>query len=91
MSNTLSPPQAAQLFKLLGDVPRLRILKLLAGQEEMNVTALCEEMGMNQPAVSHHLGLLRMNGLVERRRSGKSNYYSVASQVVTKLLSLVKD
>jgi DNA-binding transcriptional ArsR family regulator len=35
----LSPAQAAQLFRLLGDEPRLRILQLLAGRGEMNVMA----------------------------------------------------
>ena len=32
---------------------------------------------MSQPAVSHHLALLRHGGIVDRRRQGKNNFYSL--------------
>jgi len=86
----LSPPQAAQLFKLLGDEGRLRILMLLSGRGEMSVKALGEAIGASQPVVSHHLTLLRLGGLVRFRRDGKNNFYSVASEVLEPLLRPVK-
>ena len=39
-----------------------------------------------QPAVSHHLTLLRMAGLVGFRRHGKQNYYRIESRLVGDLL-----
>jgi ArsR family transcriptional regulator len=90
MTEPMSPAQAALLFKMLADEPRLRILLLLAARDEMNVTALCAMLGLQQPAVSHHLTLLRMSQLVTRRRQGKSNYYSLASERVRHLLQGVK-
>jgi len=66
-----------QIFKLLSDETRLRILLYLARQGELHVTALCEKLGQSQPAVSHHLALLRVAGLIEPRRDGKHNFYSV--------------
>jgi ArsR family transcriptional regulator, arsenate/arsenite/antimonite-responsive transcriptional repressor len=66
-----------QVFKLLSDETRLRILLYLARERELHVTALCEKLGQSQPAVSHHLALLRVAGLIEARRDGKHNFYSV--------------
>lgn len=67
----------SQVFKLLSDETRLRILLYLAQNDELHVTALCERLGQSQPAVSHHLALLRVSGLIEARREGKHNYYSI--------------
>ena len=66
-----------QVFKLLSDETRLRILMYLAREHELHVSALCDRLGQSQPAVSHHLALLRVAGLIEARRDGKHNYYSV--------------
>lgn len=69
--------ELVQVFKLLSDETRLRILLYLAREGELHVTALCDKLGQSQPAVSHHLALLRVAGLIEARRDGKHNYYSV--------------
>ena len=66
-----------QLFKLLADETRLRILFYLMQQEELNVRTLCELLDQSQPAVSHHLALLRVAGMIECRRDGKHNFYHV--------------
>ncbi|MCA9117391.1 MAG: winged helix-turn-helix transcriptional regulator [Planctomycetaceae bacterium] len=66
-----------QVFKLLSDETRLRILMYLLRERELHVTALCEKLQQSQPAVSHHLALLRVAGLIEARRDGKHNFYSV--------------
>jgi ArsR family transcriptional regulator len=69
-----------QVFKLLSDETRLRILLYLARENELHVTALCDKLGQSQPAVSHHLALLRVAGLIEARRDGKHNFYSVRAK-----------
>src|SRR5271168_1531677 len=71
--------ELAQVFKLLSDETRLRILFYLAlsPNGELHVTDLCNRLGQSQPAVSHHLALLRVSGLIESRREGKHNFYSV--------------
>ena len=65
----------ARGFNLLSDATRLGILSLLA-KGPKNVTALCKALGLKQPTVSHHLGLLRMGRLVINTRQGKSVVYS---------------
>lgn len=69
-----------QVFKLLADETRLRILLYLARERELNVTELCERLDQSQPAVSHHLALMRVAGIIEPRRDGKHNYYSVRTE-----------
>ncbi|MFG0334439.1 MAG: ArsR/SmtB family transcription factor [Maioricimonas sp. JB049] len=66
-----------QVFKLLSDETRLKILLYLVREGELHVSALCERLGQSQPAVSHHLALLRVAGIIEPRRDGKHNFYSV--------------
>ncbi len=85
----------AQVFKLLSDETRLRILVYLAQSGELHVTDLCTKLGQSQPAVSHHLALLRVSGLIESRREGKHNFYSVRTdffgEMLVELLSATGD
>lgn len=76
----------ADVFKLLADKSRLKILLALAQGDELHVSALCDLLAQSQPAVSHHLTLLRMAGLVGYRRDGKHNFYRVDSGLVRELL-----
>src|SRR5438093_11691368 len=66
--------QLSGLFRLLSDKTRLGILLRLADGER-NVSSLCQELGLPQPTVSHHLGLLRLNNIVGNRRQGKQVFY----------------
>jgi ArsR family transcriptional regulator len=78
-----------QLCKLLSDETRLRILYYLTQRHELHVRALCELLGESQPAVSHHLALLRVAGLIERRREGKHNFYAMQTDRFSKLLDVL--
>jgi DNA-binding transcriptional ArsR family regulator len=66
--------RVATLFRMVSDPNRLRIIRSLEGQER-HVAAICEAVGQPQPAVSHHLNLLKLAGLIEPRRAGKNNFY----------------
>jgi ArsR family transcriptional regulator, arsenate/arsenite/antimonite-responsive transcriptional repressor len=78
-----------KLFKLLSDETRLRILYYLTQRSELHVRALCELLGESQPAVSHHLALLRVAGLIERRREGKHNFYGLKTRQFSTLLDML--
>ncbi len=88
MSNVAEPPvkELVQVFKLLSDETRLRILMYLIERRELHVRALCDRLRQSQPAVSHHLALLRVAGLIECRREGKHNFYHVQPQRLQELL-----
>ena len=76
----------AEFFQMLADLSRLRILVTLARSGEMHVSALCKVLGQLQPAVSHHLSLLRSRKLVTCRRDCKNKFYAVDSALVRTLL-----
>jgi len=78
-----------QLFKLLADETRLRILYYLMQQDELNVRTLCRLLGQSQPAVSHHLALLRVAGIIECRRDGKHNFYHLVPKRCQAYLDVV--
>ncbi|MDP6546137.1 MAG: metalloregulator ArsR/SmtB family transcription factor [Phycisphaerae bacterium] len=65
----------ARVFHSLGDKTRLAIMALLA-DGEMNVTTIQNKLKLPQSSTSHHLNLLRVGGLVARRREGKQIFYS---------------
>jgi DNA-binding transcriptional ArsR family regulator len=76
-------------FKLLADETRLRILFFLLEKNELNVRTLCDLLGLSQPAVSHHLALLRVDGLIDCRREGKHNYYRILPERFGKMMDMV--
>lgn len=77
----------ADLFKLMADPTRLRILQALASTE-LCVCDLCAVLDMNQSAISHQLALLRRGLLVRFRKEGKTVFYSLDDDHVNSLLAL---
>jgi len=73
------------VFKLLSDRHRLKIVLALARNGPMHVTAIVNMLDQTQPAVSHHLALMRRAGLLCCDRDGKRNYYSLASNYLCEL------
>jgi DNA-binding transcriptional ArsR family regulator len=84
--------RASILLKHVSDATRLQVVLLLAAGEQ-HVGSLCEQLGQSQPAVSHHLALLRHGGVITPRRQGKNNFYRLTdkgeglSKVVRTLVS----
>jgi DNA-binding transcriptional ArsR family regulator len=68
--------RASVLLKQVSDATRLQVIMALA-EGERHVGALCDLLGQSQPAVSHHLALLRHGGIIAPRRQGKNNFYSL--------------
>src|SRR3954452_13519659 len=68
--------RASTLLKQVSDATRLQVILALA-EGERHVGALCEQLNHSQPAVSHHLALLRHGGIIAPRRQGKNNFYAL--------------
>jgi ArsR family transcriptional regulator, lead/cadmium/zinc/bismuth-responsive transcriptional repressor len=66
----------AELFRAFSDTSRVRILSAILDQEA-NITALAEMVGVTESAVSHHMRGLRQMRIVQARREGKEVFYSV--------------
>ena len=74
----------AELFKVLGDQTRIKIIFILF-KEEMCVCDIAELVGMTQSAISHQLRVLKQARLVKFRKEGKSVFYSLDDDHITKI------
>lgn len=77
--------KAADFFKLLGDMTRVKIIGAL-DCHELCVCDIANILGMTKSAVSHQLSLLRREGFVVCRRDGKAVYYSLADSHIREIL-----
>ena len=80
----------AEIFKVLGDPTRVRLLYALA-QRELCVCDLSAVLGMTQSAISHQLRVLRSARLVNNRKVGKIVYYTLADPHVTQFIDVGVD
>lgn len=77
-------------LRVLTEPLRWRIVELLAA-EELCVCHLVDELGVNQPLVSHHLRVLREAGIVESERFRYWTYYRLRSEALSEVAALVTD
>jgi DNA-binding transcriptional ArsR family regulator len=77
---------ADALFKTLADPTRRAIFERLARSGEQTVRVLTDQSGVSQPAVSKHLGVLKLAGLVRDRRDGRQTHYSADPQGLAPLV-----
>ena len=78
--------RAASLFRVVGDVARLKLLDRLS-EREWCVTELAEAAGVGLSTVSQQLRALRAERIVERRRTGKHIFYSLADRHIIELIA----
>ena len=76
----------SEVFKLLGDQTRIKIIYALS-KCEMCVCDITETVGMTQSAVSHQLKLMRSMKLVKFRKEGKSVYYTLDDDHILQLFN----
>jgi ArsR family transcriptional regulator len=90
----LSDDQAeslAQLLKAIAEPMRIKILHRLvsAAPDGVCVCDLTAPLGLTQPSVSHHLRVLWLAGLVDRRQERTFVYYSVRQSALEHLAALI--
>ena len=71
---------AADVFRLLGSVTRMRIIELLHDRGETCVGDIAREVGVLQSNISHDLTSMRLCGLVEPRRKSQRVYYVLTAR-----------
>jgi len=77
--------ELAELYKMLSEPTRLKIMWALKGHE-MCVCDLAVLLNMTKSAVSHQLKLLRMSNLIDHRKEGKVVFYFLADQYLVSFL-----
>ena len=84
--NNQTSQRLADIFKILGDPTRIKLLALLTSGE-MRVSDIADSLSMGQSAISHQLRVLRDASLVKFRKEGKEAWYSLDDDHVVKLMS----
>ncbi len=69
--------QRARIIALVGDNARIRIIRLLFMQKRVNVSDIAEHLGMSMACTSHHLQLLKDNGILDSQKEGVTIFYSL--------------
>jgi DNA-binding transcriptional ArsR family regulator len=77
------PVDPVVLLSALADPTRLRVVRLLAGGQELHVGAIAEALALPMATVSHHLGILREAGVLADRKDGRQVFYGPAPGVFT--------
>ncbi len=78
------------VLKALGDPHRQNILKLLASQE-MGACEIIKAIGLSQPAIAHHLKILKQAGLINSDKEGKIVFYTLDKEGLKGFLEQVND
>jgi DNA-binding transcriptional ArsR family regulator len=79
----------ADIFSVIGDARRRRILELLAAGER-SVGALATELGIAQPSVTQHLTALRVAGLVTAEKRGTSSIYTLVREPLAEVTDWIE-
>jgi ArsR family transcriptional regulator len=90
MSSSDTYRETANLFKLLGDYNRIRIISALK-ESEMCVCELSLLLDMSQSSISHQLRILRNNGIVKNRKENKQVFYSLNDSQIYDLIKKGED
>ncbi len=76
-----------ELFSLLADPTRVRILHALSMSPELCVCDIAFLVEVSQSAVSHQMRTLRAAGVVARRKEGRTMFYSLSDEHVRVMLN----
>jgi len=72
-------PEVAEMLKSMAHPERLAILELLNNCmcKRMTVKSIYEQLKLDQPVASKHLGIMKRSGLLTRETEGNSTYFSL--------------
>jgi ArsR family transcriptional regulator, lead/cadmium/zinc/bismuth-responsive transcriptional repressor len=82
--------ELAELFRILGDPVRARVVSALSGGGELCVGDIALAIAASENTVSYALGILRRARLVERERRGRAIYYRIADPRLPELVELAR-
>ena len=74
---SLTIDQRASIFAALADPTRLKIVEVLAQEEEMSGAALARRAGISLALLSHHWKILQACGVIQRERRGQAQFCSL--------------
>jgi ArsR family transcriptional regulator len=82
--------EVASIFDALSDPVRLRILSLIAADQEVCSCNLEEPVGKSQPTISHHTRVLASAGLITGEKRGRWTYWRIVPGRLDQVAALLR-
>lgn len=82
--------QYSEVLRAIAHPIRLAIIQLLKEGDSMSVTGIHERLQIEQAAASHHLKILRFNGILQAQRKGRFTFYLIRDDTYPQILELLK-
>ena len=80
---------AASRLKAIAHPMRIALIGLLQETDKLNVTEIYSQLNIEQATASHHLNILKNNGILSCKREGKMIYYTLKTNTLTKMLECI--
>lgn len=83
----------ARILKVISHPAKLQILQILQDEEKLDVTSLCDRLGMDCEIsmMSHHLSKMKDNGILHSEKIGKQVFYSISDKTILKLFVCMEE
>ncbi len=80
---------AANKLRAISHPTRIAIMELLSKGNKLSVTDIYKALQIEQAAVSHHLSILKNNGVLVSQREGKKNFYAIRNVALSDIIECV--
>jgi len=81
--------RSSDMLKALAHPLRIEIVNLLQDDEKLTVSQIQKHLNITQSTTSHHLGILKYNGIVTSKRDGKKMYYELKHQKLSQVINCI--
>lgn len=81
--------KAAYVIKAIAHPLRIKIIRMLNENKELNVSTIYKNLNAEQSLISHHLINMRDKGILDIRRSGKNIYYFLVDTAVSEVIECI--
>ena len=82
------PVSVLAMIQAIGEPTRFEIMRLI-GSRELAAGEIARQFAVTRPAVSHHLGVLRVAGLLQERRDGTTRLYTLRPEALAELRNFI--
>lgn len=81
--------RVAFILKTIAHPVRLEIIELLDKHKRLSVNDIAEQLGIEQSLTSHHLNNMKIKGILQSERVGKSVFYAIKLEEVIKVIACI--
>ncbi len=83
--------KVANVLKTVAHPSRIAIVNMLTHTDKMSVNEICNALEAEQSLISHHLNIMRLNGILDKAREGKNIFYSLKLKELEKVMDCMEN